>query len=55
MIGLWNLQNTLMGLEGLSMAPFTRALGWTKEQVEVFSARVRNEIKDGRIHAYWQM
>jgi hypothetical protein len=54
-IGFWNLENTTSGLEGFSMAPFTRTLGWTKQDVEVFSACVRNEMKDKRIHAYWPM
>jgi hypothetical protein len=54
-LGLWNLENTNIGLEGFSMAPFTRALGWTKQEVEVFSVGVRNEMKDKRIHAYWPM
>jgi hypothetical protein len=54
-LGLWNLANTNIGLEGFSMAPFTRALGWTKQEVEVFSVGVRNEMKDEQIHAYWPM
>jgi hypothetical protein len=54
-IGMWNLENTTSGLEGFSMAPFTRALGWTKQAVEVFSVGVRREMKDRQIHAYWPM
>jgi hypothetical protein len=42
-------------LEGLTMAPFTRVLGWEKEQVIVFLVSVREEMRDPSIHAYWNM
>lgn len=42
-------------LEGFSMALFTRILGWSKEEVETFLIDVRKEMKDPKIHAYWQM
>ncbi|GKT89793.1 methyltransferase domain-containing protein [Colletotrichum tofieldiae] len=51
-LGTWCLENILEGLEGFSMAPLTRALGWTKEEVNVFLIQVRNDMKDRRIHAY---
>jgi SAM-dependent methyltransferase len=35
------------------MAPFTRGLGWTPEQVDVFLVGVRDSINDPRIHAYY--
>ncbi|KAF4777492.1 hypothetical protein HER10_EVM0002621 [Colletotrichum scovillei] len=51
-LGEWNLENFLEGIEGWSMAPLTRALQWTKEEVNVFLIQVRNDLKDRRIHAY---
>ncbi|KAK1497558.1 hypothetical protein CTAM01_07828 [Colletotrichum tamarilloi] len=51
-LGEWNLENFLEGIEGWSMAPLTRALEWTKEEVNVFLIQVRNDLKDRRIHAY---
>lgn len=42
-------------LEGFSMAPFTRVLGWTREEVELFLVDVRKEMKNPQIHAYWPM
>ncbi len=48
-------ENIAPGLEGLSMAIFTRALGWTQQETEVFLVDVRKDLKDTRIHAYWQM
>jgi hypothetical protein len=43
------------GLSGLSMALFTRALGWKPEEVELFLADVKKEINDTKIHAWAPM
>lgn len=40
---------------GLSVAIFTRLLGWTVEELEVFLVDVRREMRDTSIHAYWSM
>ncbi|KAM6524610.1 hypothetical protein FALCPG4_010219 [Fusarium falciforme] len=52
-LGFWCCHNIAGELSGLSMALFTRALGWSPEQVEVFLAKVRTDMKDRRIHAWW--
>ncbi|KAK1856351.1 methyltransferase domain-containing protein [Colletotrichum chrysophilum] len=52
-IGLWNYENTMMGLEGYTMAPLTRALDWMPAEVDVFLIDVRKDLKDRSIHAYW--
>lgn len=54
-LGLWNQVNTLDGLEGFSMAIFTRVLGWTPEDVLVFLVQVRQDTKNKKIHNYWPM
>lgn len=48
----WCCQNLLDGLNAMSMALFTRVLGWSTERIEVLLAEVRNDLKDRRIHAY---
>jgi hypothetical protein len=53
--GIWTEQNICNGLYGLSVALFTRGLGWTAEETEVFLVNVRKDLKDRRIHAYWPM
>lgn len=53
--GIWTEQNICNGLYGLSVALFTRGLGWTAEETEVFLVNVRKDIRDRRIHAYWPM
>ena len=52
---MWALENMESGLSAFSVAFFTRVLGWTLEEVEVFLVDVRNEMKDPKIHAYWPM
>lgn len=52
-LGLWHGTNLLEGLEGFSLALFTRVLGWTPQQVQVFLVKVRAESKSPRIHAYY--
>ena len=53
-IGAWNLTNCLQGVQGFSMGPFTRGLGWEPAEVEVFVAGVRNDMKNRDIHySYW--
>lgn len=54
-LGFWCCHNIAGELSGLSMALFTRALGWSSEQVEVFLTKVRTDMKDRRIHAWWPM
>ena len=52
-IGLYNRSVIYDGLQGIAMAPFTRALGWTKEQVEVFLVEMRRGLMDPSTHAYF--
>ncbi|KAH7156740.1 S-adenosyl-L-methionine-dependent methyltransferase [Dactylonectria macrodidyma] len=54
-LGAWNNTNmdALQGLEALAMAGFTRVLGWSQEEVTVFLASVRKDLRNKSIHAYW--
>ncbi|CZR60663.1 uncharacterized protein PAC_10559, partial [Phialocephala subalpina] len=52
-IGLWALENFSWGCESMSLALFTRALGWSVEEVMVLMAQVRADLKNRRYHAYW--
>ncbi|GJD00570.1 methyltransferase domain-containing protein [Colletotrichum higginsianum] len=52
-LGMWTYENLGVGLSGLSLALFTRALGWSKEQLEVFLVDVRKDMKDRSIHGWW--
>ena len=52
-IGMWSKENTLDALEALAMAPITRVLGWTTEEVQMLLQGARTDIENEGIHAYW--
>jgi hypothetical protein len=52
-IGLYNRSIIIDGLQGVGMAPLTRALGWTPAEVEVFLVEVRKSLMDSSIHSYY--
>ena len=39
------------GLQAIAMAPLTRVLGWTSQEVELLLAGVRSELDDRSIHS----
>lgn len=51
-LGAWNNENTVVALESLTLASFTRAHGWTRDEVTVFLVDVRKDLNDPKIHAY---
>ncbi|KAH8746365.1 S-adenosyl-L-methionine-dependent methyltransferase [Hyaloscypha finlandica] len=51
-IGLWAHEVTVSNLSGLSIALFTHGLGWSVEELEVFLADVRKDLKNSKIHSY---
>lgn len=54
-LGHWGYANVDIGIEALIMAPLTRGMGWSKEEVLVFCAQVRADLRDPRIHCYVPM
>ncbi|KAF5019752.1 hypothetical protein F66182_8237 [Fusarium sp. NRRL 66182] len=52
-LGAWNKENATSALEALTIAPFTRGLGWSAEEVQVFLAKLRDDWNNPKIHAYW--
>jgi hypothetical protein len=54
-LGAWACVNIVDGLEGLSLALFTRALGFTKEEVIALLVQVRKDMRNMKIHSYWPM
>ncbi|KAK1574012.1 uncharacterized protein LY79DRAFT_673261 [Colletotrichum navitas] len=37
------------------MAPRTRGHGWTKDEMQVFTISVQEDMRDPRIHSYMQV
>jgi hypothetical protein len=54
-LGAYCNENVRSGLEGLSLAMFTRVREWSREELEVFLAEVRKELNDRKIHCYSPM
>ncbi|KAF2092084.1 S-adenosyl-L-methionine-dependent methyltransferase [Saccharata proteae CBS 121410] len=51
-IGRFTCLNYLEGLEGFTMGPFTRLLGWKEEEVQVLIANIRREFTTRSMHGY---
>ncbi|KAI9691764.1 MAG: hypothetical protein M1822_007836 [Bathelium mastoideum] len=54
-LGIWSRENTMALLEALALAPLTRFLGWSVEEVQVLLAGCRKDVKNTNIHAYWRI
>jgi hypothetical protein len=52
---MWMLENFSSGISGLSLAVFTRALGWSQDELEVFLVDVGKSMKDTKVHGYYPM
>jgi hypothetical protein len=55
LLGEWSYINMVSGLEAFTMAPLTRAHGWTPEEVTLFLIDQRKALGDKNTHAYWPM
>ncbi|KUJ18487.1 S-adenosyl-L-methionine-dependent methyltransferase [Mollisia scopiformis] len=53
LIGAFELEMFLNGLEGMSLRLFERGMGWTAEETTVFLTGVRKDIRNQRFHAYY--
>lgn len=54
-VGMLYHENVTRSLYGLSVALFTRGLGWTLAELELFLVDVRKEMSDTKIHAWVPM
>ncbi|KAJ0340673.1 hypothetical protein KNSL1_011471 [Colletotrichum chrysophilum] len=54
-IGMLHYVNLDLALEGLSLGLFTRALRWTRQEVLDLCAEARMDLKNRKIHAYWNV
>ncbi|KAH0537106.1 hypothetical protein FGG08_006067 [Glutinoglossum americanum] len=51
-VGLFQRTNFLEGLSAISLAPYTRVLGWSTEALEVWLTEVRKAILDEKTHSF---
>jgi len=54
-VGIWNLHQLLQGLDAFSFRLLIEVLGWTKEEVIVFLAGVRKDLKNPNVHGYYNL
>ena len=54
-LGQWSLTNMDSALAPSTLAPLTRGLGWTHDEVMVLVSKARKQLRDPNIHAYWPM
>ncbi|KAF1976984.1 putative Trans-aconitate 2-methyltransferase [Bimuria novae-zelandiae CBS 107.79] len=52
LLGKFNELNHLDGVQAWSLQLFTRGLGWTKDEIEVYLVHVRKAISDRSVHGY---
>lgn len=52
-VGTVNALQYLEGMEAFSYRLLTTVLGWKLEEVQVFNAKVTQEIKSNKVHAYY--
>ncbi|KAL8709150.1 MAG: hypothetical protein Q9220_006030 [cf. Caloplaca sp. 1 TL-2023] len=53
--GAFQLVAMLEGISGLTMALWTRFLGWKKEDVEDELVKVKREFRSKSVHSYWPL
>lgn len=53
LLGMWEMENLLTGLDAMVTRMFQKGLGWSREEVIVFLALLRKEIKNPKLHGYW--
>ena len=54
-LGIWTYENFLESLFAGTIELFTKGLAWSRQEVDVFLVDVRKDIKNPKIHAYWNM
>lgn len=53
LLGAWEMENMVTGVDGMTTRLFQRGLGWSEQQVQVFLAGLRKDVKNLRYHTYW--
>lgn len=54
-VGAWNYLQIMEGLEAFTYALFSRVLGYKQAEIDVVCDRIRKEMKDHRMHAFFYL
>jgi hypothetical protein len=49
-VGAWMYLQVIEGLESFGAYLFSVKLGWSKEEIDVMCAKVRQNLKDPKVH-----
>ena len=55
LIGAFDLENFISGLEGMSLRIFQKGLGWSAQENECVLCKVRDDIRNRRYHSYYPL
>lgn len=53
LLGAWEMENLLSGVEGMTMRLFQKGLGWTEDEVQLFLVSLRKDIRNTSYHIYY--
>ncbi|KAH7311559.1 S-adenosyl-L-methionine-dependent methyltransferase [Stachybotrys elegans] len=53
LLGVWEQHNLVNNLEGMCMRLFQKGLQWTEEEVFLFTAILRKDLRNLEYHGYW--
>jgi hypothetical protein len=54
-IGMLNFHQVYGGLEGLTFRLYTKVLNWSEDECRVLMGKVREDLKNPRIHAMFDL
>ena len=54
-VGIFQLAAMLEGIDGLTLALWTRFLGWSEREIATFLAKVKLEFRSSNVHSYWPL
>jgi hypothetical protein len=54
-IGAFNRFQFEQGVDAFAMAPLTRILGWSTEEVQMFLVDVRKDVVDTNLHSIYDL
>ncbi|KND86924.1 hypothetical protein TOPH_08418 [Tolypocladium ophioglossoides CBS 100239] len=53
LVGMWEQHQLLNNVDGMIMRLFHKALGWTEQEITVFGAMFRKDLRNLNMHAYY--
>ncbi len=53
-LSLWLQKNMVEAVDSMSLALFTRVLGWDVDKLNAFLVDVKKEMCDIKMHLYWK-